>query len=40
MPANSVAPPSGGMIRAESSEQSAGTVLNELSLCHSMFASW
>ncbi len=38
--ANSVAPPSGGTIRAESSEHSADTVLNELSLCQSMLASW
>ena len=38
--ANSVAPPSGGMMRAESSEQSAGTGLKELSLCQSMLASW
>jgi hypothetical protein len=29
-----------GTIRAESSEQSDGTALNELSLCQSMLASW
>src|SRR5206468_4494780 len=38
--ANSVAPPSGGTMRAESSEQSDGTSLNELSLCQNMLASW
>ena len=38
--ANSVAPPSGGMRRAERSEQSDGTGLKELSLCQSMLASW
>ena len=38
--ANSVAPPSGGMMRADRSEQSEGTGLKELSLCQSMLASW
>ena len=38
--ANSVAPPSGGITRADRSEQSEGTGLNELSLCQSMLASW
>jgi hypothetical protein len=38
--ANSVAPPSGGMMRAESKEQSDGIGLKELSLCQSMLASW
>ena len=37
--ANSVAPPSGGRMRAESSEQSDGTGLKELSLCQSILAS-
>ena len=40
MVANSVAPPSSGTTRAESSEHSAGTGLNELSLCQSMLAFW
>ena len=32
--------PAGGTMRPESSEQSEGTGLNELSLCQSMLASW
>jgi hypothetical protein len=37
--ANSGAPPSGGTMRAERSEQREGTGLKELSLCQSMLAS-
>ena len=37
MLANSVSPPSGGTSRPESSEASAGTRLNELSVCHIWF---